>query len=85
MSLGLRYAGTLDESVAELLSSELNKLKRCKFQILGGPVEFTDSNKNNVEKHALYTVICSTLLAISLVMAGSGHIPTLRLIKQIRK
>jgi hypothetical protein len=34
-----------------------------------------------VDKAAIETCICTVVLALATVMAGSGHLPTLRLIR----
>ncbi|CAG9324816.1 unnamed protein product [Blepharisma stoltei] len=85
LSLGFKYVGSGDTTVAALISDEILKIKDLKATVLGGPVDFTDQNKNSVEKHALFTVICAGALALGLVMAGTGDLSTFKIIKLIRK
>lgn len=85
LSLAFKYVGSGDSQVASLISDEILKIKDLKTQVLGGPIDFTDQNKNSIEKHALFTVICAGALALGLVMAGTGDLATFKMMKLIRK
>jgi hypothetical protein len=85
LSLGIRYAGTADKSVATVLIEEVLNFRRFKLQVLGGPLDVTEQNKNNVERHTLFTVVSAGVLAVGLIMAGTGDVECLRLFKRVRK
>lgn len=85
LSLGFRYMGQADKSVAALLSQEILKLKDYKLQTIGRPVPPTNQNKRNVDRQALFSVTCAGCLALGMVMAGTGDIEAFRVLKCIRK
>ncbi|KAK3042882.1 hypothetical protein RJ639_001155 [Escallonia herrerae] len=85
VSLGLRFAGTKDGNAQELLYSYavyfLNEIK---------PVSVTSKHtlpkglSHFVDRGTLETCLHLVVLSLSLVMAGSGHIQTFRLLRFLR-
>ncbi|KAK6929487.1 Anaphase-promoting complex subunit 1, middle domain [Dillenia turbinata] len=85
ISLGLRFAGTRDGNAQELLYDYavyfLNEIK---------PVSVTSGNispkglSQYVDRGTLELCLHLVLLSLSVVMAGSGHLQTLRLLKYLR-
>jgi len=85
LSLGFKFLGTANQEVASIIISQTNKIKDFKIQVLGGPIEVSNSNKNSIEKQTQMTVICAGALALGLVMAGTSDINSLRYLKTMRK
>jgi hypothetical protein len=79
LSLGLRFAGTCDAGAASELRRHVllfMELKRAK-----GPA----SGAVAIDKHALETCLCCAALSLACVLAGSGHLDTLRLLRLLRR
>ena len=75
LALGLRFAGTCDSGAAAELQRHVllfMELKRVK----GGVA---------IDKHALETCLCCAALGLACVLAGSGHLDTLRLLRLLRR
>ena len=75
LALGLRFAGTCDGGAASELRRHVllfMELKRAKGAVA-------------IDKHALETCLCCAALALACVLAGSGHLDTLRLLRLLRR
>lgn len=76
--MGLRFAGTFNRGAKEALSrrvSELEELRRGT-----DPVSIASRPDDPI----LETCLCTAAISLALVMAGSGDLDTLRLLKMIR-
>jgi hypothetical protein len=82
LSIGLKHAGTCDRTAAHFVSVQLQQLRRLRTQSIA---KLTDQTKNNVDKHTLFTVLCTGVLAVGLIMAGSGDVESFRLVRTLRK
>ncbi|XP_010067541.2 anaphase-promoting complex subunit 1 isoform X5 [Eucalyptus grandis] len=85
ISLGLKFAGTMDGNAQELLYEYavyfLNEMKPV------APVSGSNFPKglaNYVDRGTLEICLHLIVLSLSVVMAGSGHLQTLRLLKFLR-
>lgn len=85
LSLGFRYMGTCEQSIAQLIIAEVLALRKLKVQVLGAGGECNDANKNNIERQTLVTFLCVGALAASMVMAGTGDVGTFKCLKRVRK
>lgn len=85
ISLGFKYLGTGDGKIAKLIIEEILIARELKTQVIGGPLETTDQNKNYIEKQSLLTVLCVGCMSLGIIMAGTGDIESFRIMKRIRK
>ncbi|XP_023752890.1 anaphase-promoting complex subunit 1 [Lactuca sativa] len=85
ISLGLRFAGTKDGNAQDLLYSYavafLNEIKALPVKILPG---FPRGLSQYVDRGTLETCLHLIALSLSVVMAGSGHLQTFRLLRFLR-
>lgn len=85
ISLGLRFAGTKDGNAQDLLYSYavafLNEIKPLSVKVLHG---FPRGLSQYVDRGTLETCLHLIALSLSLVMAGSGHLQTFRLLRFLR-
>ncbi|KAK9061061.1 hypothetical protein SSX86_018241 [Deinandra increscens subsp. villosa] len=85
ISLGLRFAGTKDGSAHDLLYSYavafLNEIKPLSVKSLHG---FPRGLSQYVDRGTLETCLHVIALSLSVVMAGSGHLRTFKLLKFLR-
>ncbi|KAJ0855851.1 putative anaphase-promoting complex subunit 1 [Helianthus annuus] len=85
ISLGLRFAGTKDGSAHDLLYSYavafLNEIKPLSVKSLHG---FPRGLSQYVDRGTLETCLHLIALSLSVVMAGSGHLQTFKLLKFLR-
>jgi anaphase-promoting complex subunit 1 len=81
LALGFRFAGSFDERAAALLSSELNTM--CAIR----RVVAKQSSRDPTSLSLIMTDGCvaAVALALSMVLAGSGHLPTLLMIRALAK
>ena len=78
-ALGFRFAGTKDDDVRALLESQLNHFKKLRRQSLAA------SPLLRLDRGTLDTFICVVALAVGMVDAGSGHLKSLSLLRDLRK
>ena len=83
MSMGLRYAGTGDQRACETIIKEIEKFKRLK--IIKSELINDVSNKNAIDNYNLSTLLCVSVLAMSLIMAGTCDITCLKWCRIVRK
>ncbi|KAL8247802.1 hypothetical protein R6Q59_009018 [Mikania micrantha] len=85
ISLGLRFAGTKDGSAQDLLYcyavAFLNEIKPLSVKSLHG---FPRGLSQYVDRGTLETCLHLIALSLSVVMAGSGHLQTFKLLKFLR-
>lgn len=82
LALGLKYAGSCDKEAMGFVCAQLQQLRRLRTQSMG---KLSDQTKNNIEKHTLFTVLCTGVLAVGMIMAGSGDVEAFRLVRTLRK
>ncbi|KAG9443865.1 hypothetical protein H6P81_015205 [Aristolochia fimbriata] len=86
ISLGLRYAGTRNMDAQELLYSYavylLNEIKP--ISAMSGNT-FPKGLSQYVDRSTLETCLHLIVLSLSVVMAGSGHLQTLRFLRYLRR
>jgi anaphase-promoting complex subunit 1 len=83
MALSLRYAGTGSQAVVRIIRDHIEHLKGVKIT----KCEFANDplNKNSIDQYELFSLLSSSILALSIVMAGSCDIESLKLVRVIRK
>ena len=85
LSLGIRFAGTADLQACAVLSSYLRAMQQVRVRKLagdgglGGPREL-----HRVDRATLESCVASLALSLALVMAGTGHLPSFRLLRSLR-
>jgi len=85
LSLGFRYVGTADQALRDIIIAEIQHLRSLKMQVRNSPQKIKDTNKNSIDKNALMSVISAAVLGLSMIMAGTGDIESLRVMKKVRK
>ncbi|KAK6181291.1 hypothetical protein SNE40_009178 [Patella caerulea] len=76
MVMGLKFAGSANQMAFELL---MKQMKLC-LRLISSPSRVELAGKSLVEN-----CLCTLLLALSLVMAGTGNLEVLRLCRMLRK
>jgi len=87
-SLGFKYAGTGNKQVFAIINEQVDFLRRQKaapFSKEWQALVHTDMTKNQVDKTTLETSLCVCAYAASMVMAGTGDIECLRMLRVLRK
>jgi hypothetical protein len=84
LAIGLRFAGSGSARAEALLRHHALQLLAAKrgaapLGEAGGP-----AGRCRLDKHLLEGCLDSVVVALGLVMAGSGHMPTLRLLQHLR-
>ena len=85
LTLGFKYLGTSNSEIAKLIIEEILIARELKTQVIGGPLDTTDQNKNYIEKQNLLTILCVGCISLGLIMAGTGDVESFRIMKRIRK
>ncbi|KAK3245121.1 hypothetical protein CYMTET_45294 [Cymbomonas tetramitiformis] len=80
MSLGLRYAGSANADAAELVEHYTNVFMKLKRQVAAGSPQAPP-----VDRPTLETCLDVAVLALSIIMAGTGNLNTLRLLRRLRR
>ena len=83
MSMGLKYAGTGDQKAFETIIREIEKFRRMK--ITKCELANDISNKNSIDNYNLSTLLCISLMSLSMIMAGTSDITCLKWCRVIRK
>ncbi|EFJ11009.1 hypothetical protein SELMODRAFT_126964 [Selaginella moellendorffii] len=81
LSIGLRYAGTANAEAQTLLQHYALYFMKEKSQAASG----TSPNDRRVDRGTLETCLDVAVLSLSVVMAGTGHLETLRLLRYLRQ
>jgi anaphase-promoting complex subunit 1 len=76
LALGLRYAGTAHAGAAATLRRHAALFADLKRRAPGLP--------GGVDKHTLETCVCCAALALGAVLAGTGNLAALRLLRRLR-
>jgi len=82
MSMGLKYAGTGDYQTIETIYEQITKfrkIKQTKCDLANDP-----ANKSSLDQYNQFSILCVSLLACSLILAGTCDIKLLKLIRIIR-
>ncbi|GMH41655.1 hypothetical protein BSKO_09565 [Bryopsis sp. KO-2023] len=83
LAMGLKYAGTADGSARATLHDFVLKFLKLKKEVPDSSAG-ADVTYGKIDKQALQTVCDVCALALSVVMAGTGHLPTFRLLRALR-
>ncbi len=78
LAIGLRFAGTSSARAEATLRHRALELLAAKRRLVG------DGGRGNLDRYTLEGCLEVVVLALALVMAGSGHLPTLRLLQHLR-
>lgn len=81
--MALKYAGSGNIHVVNTIKKHIEHLKFMKII----KCEFANDpmNKNCIDQYELFTLLCCSILSLSIVMAGTGDIECLKIIRVIRK
>ena len=83
-AMGMRYAGSSSAAAEQLLRHYVLQLLAAKRRLGVGVEAGVAGSMGRLDKGFLETAICNVVMALSCVMAGSGHLPTLRLLQLLR-
>lgn len=83
LALGVKYAGTHDENIKNLILKELDDLSRLK--ITQNELANDPETKNSVDQYTYFTNLLNSLMGVCLVMAGSFDHESILVCKKIRK
>lgn len=67
--MGLKYAGTGDQKAISVIKEHIEKLvtmKILKYELANDPI-----NKNCIDQYTLFTLLSTSILALSIVVAGT--------------
>ena len=83
IALALRFTGTANPSVVRIIRNHIEHLKTVKIT----KCEFANDplNKNSIDQYELFSMISASILALSVVMAGTCDVESLKLVRIIRK
>ncbi|KAH9317547.1 hypothetical protein KI387_019316, partial [Taxus chinensis] len=85
LSIGLRYAGTENADAQELLYSySIYFLNEIKPVASSSGARHPKGLSKYVDRATLETCLSVTILSLSLVMAGTGHLETFKLLRYLR-
>jgi anaphase-promoting complex subunit 1 len=81
--MGIKYAGTGDPTTVKTIMGEIDKMRKMKVS----KCDLTNdkNNKSAIDQYTLFTLLSVSLLALSLVNAGTSDIPSLKMARVIRK
>jgi len=83
VAMAFKYAGTGNVSLVKTIKNHIEHLKTVKIT----KCEFANDplNKNSIDQYELFSLLSTSLLALSIVMAGSCDIDCLKIIRIVRK
>jgi anaphase-promoting complex subunit 1 len=84
MALGLRYAGSASAQAHAVLLHHAQQLLAAK-RTSAAAASMASSQLAGTDRQALESCLDTVVLAMSVVMAGTGHLPTFRLLQQLSK
>lgn len=84
-ALGLKYAGTANQNAQELLQSYCLKLLKMKQKAPEVSMMGVMACAHGVDKATLECCLGTVALALAVVMAGTGHLPTYRTLRSLRQ
>ena len=81
--MALKYAGSGNPNVLATIKKHIEHLKHMKII----KCEFANDpmNKNCIDQYELFTLLSTSILALSILMAGTCDIECLKIIRVIRK
>ena len=83
MAVGLRYAGSANEQAERLLSRYIRYFLARKREAPAAPQ--ADRKSRLIDRSVLEMCLNSVALALSVVMSGTGHLPTLRVLRYLHR
>lgn len=83
VAMGMKYAGTGDKKAVATIQWHIERLRGMK--ILKCELANDPNNKNSIDQYTLFTLLCVSLLSLSLVMAGTCDVECLKIARIIRK
>ena len=84
-AVGLKYAGTADQNAQELLQRYCLKFLKMKQKAPEVSMMGVMAHAHGVDKATLECCLGTVALALSVVMAGTGHLPTYRTLRSLRQ
>ena len=84
MALGLKYAGSADQAAQETLAQACRRFLKLKQGAPEISMMGVMASTCGVDKTTLEGCLNVAALALALVMAGTGHLPTYRLLRVLR-
>lgn len=86
LSIGLRYAGTASaEAQQSIRHYALYFMNEKRAAVPHGAAENPNNRRQYVDRSTLETCLNVAVLSLSLVMAGTGHLETFRLLRFLRR
>lgn len=83
LAMGLKYAGTGDQTAVQTILTELDNLRRIK--IAKSDLANDPANKSALDQYNNFSLLCVLLLSLSLVMAGTCDVQCLKVARVVRK
>ena len=83
LAMGLKYAGTGDKTAAQTIMNEIQKFRNMplsKNDFIHDP-----NNKNAIDQYNLCSLLCVSILSLSVIMAGSCDITSIKICRILRK
>ncbi|KAK9828929.1 hypothetical protein WJX72_002853 [[Myrmecia] bisecta] len=84
MAIGIKFAGSANAAAQEVLAHYVHYFLEAK-QSAPDSAAGAAATWGRLDKQALEVCVGSTALALAAVMAGTGHLPTMRLLRGLRK
>jgi anaphase-promoting complex subunit 1 len=84
MAIGFRFAGSCHAPAESLLRHYALQLLAAKRRMGVGPEAGVAGTWGKLDRGMLEGAVCNVMVALSCVMAGSGHLPTFRLLQHLR-
>ena len=79
----MKYAGTGDLKALALVKENIERLvsmKVIKFEMANDPM-----NKNSIDQYSLFTLLSTSVLAMSIIVAGTCDQECLRIVKGLKR
>eukprot|EP00210_Caulerpa_lentillifera_P008130 g7764.t1 len=83
LAIGLKFASTRNEAGRILIRDYLVKFIQLKSKAIDGFVN-TRESYGKIDKRMLESIICVLAISLSIIMAGSGHLETYRILESLR-
>jgi anaphase-promoting complex subunit 1 len=83
VAMGMKYAGTGDKKAVATIQWHIDRLRSMK--ILKCELANDPMNKNSIDQYNLFTLLCVSMLSLSLLMAVTCDVECLKIARVIRK
>ncbi len=83
LAMALKYAGSGNMEVVTTIKKHIDHLKSMK--VIQCLFANDPMNKNCIDQYELFTLLCTSILSLSIVMAGTCDISCLKIMRVIRK